>query len=62
MPLPRTRRFATLRRSLRLLASFRHEQSAPAKFYGALAQDTRMLIDALLADTCLLYTSDAADE
>lgn len=51
MPLPRTRRFATLRRSLRLLASFRHEQTAPEKFYRSLAHDTRMLIDALLADT-----------
>ena len=42
------RRFATLRRSLRLLAAFRHEQTAPAQFYGPLAQDTRMLIDAFV--------------
>ena len=33
-------RRATLRRSLRLLASFRHEQPDPARFYGPLAVDT----------------------
>jgi SAM-dependent methyltransferase len=33
-------RRATLRRSVRLLASFRHEQPDPARFYGPLAVDT----------------------
>lgn len=38
-----TRR-ATLARSLRLLGEFRYEQSAPARFYGALAEDTAAMV------------------
>ncbi|MFC3963555.1 class I SAM-dependent methyltransferase [Nocardia jiangsuensis] len=41
---PRFARRATLRRSLRLLGSFRFEQSDPAVFYGGLATDTAELI------------------
>lgn len=37
-------RRATLRRSLRLLAEFRHEQSDPDRFYGALAADTAAMV------------------
>jgi len=37
-------RRATLRRSVRLLSSFRHEQSAPARFYGPLAVDTAAMV------------------
>ncbi|OBB96193.1 class I SAM-dependent methyltransferase [Mycobacterium sp. 852002-40037_SCH5390672] len=37
-------RRATLARSLRLLAEFRHEQSDPARFYGALAADTAAMV------------------
>ena len=33
-------RRATLARSLRLLSEFRFEQRDPARFYGALADDT----------------------
>lgn len=40
-------RRATLRRSLRLVSDFRFEQSDPARFYGALADDTARLIDEL---------------
>lgn len=47
---PRTRRLATLTRSLGLLRSFRHEQTRPDIFYGGLARDTRLLIDALSHD------------
>ena len=35
---------ATLRRSLRLLGQFRYEQPDPARFYGALAQDTAAMV------------------
>lgn len=35
---------ATLRRSVRLLSQFRFEQSAPAQFYGALADDTVAMV------------------
>ncbi|MBA0046411.1 class I SAM-dependent methyltransferase [Mycobacteroides sp. LB1] len=35
---------ATIRRSASLLASFRYEQSAPERFYGAVAQDTVHLV------------------
>jgi SAM-dependent methyltransferase len=38
---------ATLRRSLRLLAGFRHEQRDPARFYGPLATDTMALVSDL---------------
>ncbi|OBK20173.1 class I SAM-dependent methyltransferase [Mycobacterium asiaticum] len=38
---------ATLRRSLRLLAEFRFEQSEPARFYGALAADTAGMVEDL---------------
>lgn len=42
-----TRRFArraTLKRSIRLLGDFRHEQTDPDLFYGALARDSVQLI------------------
>ncbi|GAB3947854.1 class I SAM-dependent methyltransferase [Corynebacterium tapiri] len=45
-----TRRLSTLRRSLRLLRSFRYEQSDPARFYGPLGHDTAQLLEALLLD------------
>ena len=48
-----TRAFATLRRSWRLLRSFRFEQSQPAVFYDGLAEDTAALIDALCHDHSL---------
>jgi SAM-dependent methyltransferase len=37
-------RRATLRRSVRLLSSFRHEQAAPPRFYGPLAVDTADMV------------------
>ena len=37
-------RRATLKRSLRLLSAFRYEQSAPDRFYGALADDTVAMV------------------
>lgn len=37
-------RRATLSRSLRLLSQFRYEQSAPERFYGALARDTAAMV------------------
>ncbi|BCI50967.1 putative methyltransferase [Mycolicibacterium litorale] len=37
-------RRATLRRSVRLLSEFRYEQSDPARFYGALADDTAAMV------------------
>jgi SAM-dependent methyltransferase len=37
-------RRATLRRSVRLLSSFRHERPAPARFYGPLAADTADMV------------------
>ncbi|MEB3071943.1 class I SAM-dependent methyltransferase [[Mycobacterium] vasticus] len=37
-------RRATLARSVRLLAGFRHEQRDPARFYGALAEDTAAMV------------------
>jgi SAM-dependent methyltransferase len=37
-------RRATWRRSVRLLSSFRHEQAAPARFYGPLAVDTADMV------------------
>ncbi|PSR62807.1 MULTISPECIES: class I SAM-dependent methyltransferase [Nocardia] len=43
-PRPRFARRATLRRSLRLLSSFRFEQTDPARFYGGIAADTADLI------------------
>ena len=51
-----TRAFATLRRSWRLLRSFRFEQSQPAVFYDGLAEDTAALIDALCHDHSLSLT------
>ena len=45
-----TRALATLARSWRLLRSFRFEQTAPDIFYGGLAEDTALLIDALCHD------------
>ncbi|MCQ9352679.1 class I SAM-dependent methyltransferase [Corynebacterium sp. 153RC1] len=47
---PRTAAFATLRRSLRLLTSFRHEQRSPDEFYRPLAADTAAQIHAIAAD------------
>ena len=44
-------RRATLSRSLRLLGQFRYEQSDPARFYGALAEDTAAMVTALWRDT-----------
>ncbi|APA95117.1 class I SAM-dependent methyltransferase [Nocardia seriolae] len=41
---PRFARRATLRRSLRLLGSFRFEQTDPAVFYGGVATDTAELV------------------
>jgi SAM-dependent methyltransferase len=35
---------ADLRRSLRLLGQFRYEQPEPARFYGALAEDTAAMV------------------
>ena len=46
----RTRRLATWNRSVRLLRSFAYEQFRPAIFYGGLARDTALLIDALSND------------
>jgi SAM-dependent methyltransferase len=40
-------RCATLSRSLRLLGQFRYEQSDPARFYGALAEDTAAMVGEL---------------
>ena len=40
-------RRATLRRSVRLLGEFRFEQRDPARFYGALADDTAAMVDEL---------------
>lgn len=37
-------RRATLSRSVRLLGEFRYEQSDPARFYGALADDTAAMV------------------
>ncbi|HCG3140451.1 TPA: class I SAM-dependent methyltransferase [Corynebacterium striatum] len=45
-----TRAMATLARSWRLLRSFRFEQTRPDIFYGGLASDTALLIDALCTD------------
>ncbi|WP_084510385.1 class I SAM-dependent methyltransferase [Nocardia lijiangensis] len=47
---PRFARRATLRRSLRLLGSFRFEQTDPARFYGGLATDTAEMIGDFYAD------------
>ena len=38
---------ATLRRSMRLLSAFRHEQPDPGRFYGALATDTVAMVSDL---------------
>lgn len=46
----RTRRRATLARSLRLLRSFAYEQLRPRIFYEGLARDTHELLDALSRD------------
>ena len=35
---------ATLWRSLKLLSQFRYEQPDPARFYGALATDTALMV------------------
>ncbi len=44
-------RRATLARSVRLLSQFRYEQSEPARFYGALADDTAAMVDDLWRGT-----------
>ncbi|WP_046294662.1 class I SAM-dependent methyltransferase [Mycolicibacter arupensis] len=44
-------RRATLTRSVRLLSQFRYEQTAPARFYGALADDTATMITDLWRGT-----------
>ena len=44
-------RRATLARSLRLLGQFRYEQHDPARFYGALAEDTAAMVTDLWKDT-----------
>lgn len=48
--LRRTRQLATLKRSVGLLRSFKHEQTRPDIFYGALAEDTAVLLEALSQD------------
>lgn len=45
-------RWATLRRSVRLLSEFRFEQSDPARFYGTLADDTVALVATLWTALC----------
>ncbi|WP_280181952.1 class I SAM-dependent methyltransferase [Nocardia farcinica] len=52
-PRPRAPRFArraTLRRSLRLLGSFRFEQTDPALFYGGIAADSAAMLADFYAD------------
>src|SRR5882757_2002230 len=44
-------RRATLARSLRLLGPFRYERRDPARFYGAVAQDTAAMVTDLWRDT-----------
>ena len=46
--LERMRRLATWRRAVGLLRDFRYEQADPARFYGALAQDTAAMVDAVV--------------
>ncbi len=41
---PRFARYATLSRAVRLLNDFRFEQTDPARFYGAIANDTAEMI------------------
>ncbi len=43
-------RRATLSRSLRLIGQFRYEQCDPARFYGALAEDTAAMVTDLWRD------------
>jgi SAM-dependent methyltransferase len=43
-------RRATLARSLRLIGQFRYEQCDPARFYGALAEDTAAMVTDLWRD------------
>ena len=43
-------RSATLSRSLRLLSQFRYEQPDPARFYGAVAEDTATMVTDLWRD------------
>ncbi|KLO27129.1 SAM-dependent methyltransferase [Mycolicibacter heraklionensis] len=45
-------RRATLARSVRLLSQFRYEQTAPARFYGALADDTAAMVIELWRGVC----------
>ena len=48
--LPLFARRATLSRSLQLLGQFRYEQRDPARFYGALAEDTAAMVTDLWRD------------
>ncbi|NLG48202.1 class I SAM-dependent methyltransferase [Gordonia sp. (in: high G+C Gram-positive bacteria)] len=43
-------RTATLRRAVHLLREFRYEQTDPARFYSALADDTAMMVAGLVSD------------
>lgn len=45
-------RRATLARSVRLLSQFRYEQTAPDRFYGALADDTAAMVTELWRGVC----------
>lgn len=56
--LPTTRRHATLGRALGLLRSFPLEQTAPATFYGQLADDTLAQLRALWTDAVGTSFSD----
>ena len=49
-PAPLFARRATLSRSLRLIGQFRYEQCDPARFYGALAEDTAAMVTDLWRD------------
>lgn len=51
-------RRATLARSVRLLSEFRFEQTDPARFYGALADDTVSLVTELWKGACGTSTQD----
>lgn len=50
VPLRSLRRYATLSRSLGLLADFKYEQTDPARFYGHLADDTVELLTRIWQD------------
>ncbi|MBN3454770.1 class I SAM-dependent methyltransferase [Mycobacterium sp. DSM 3803] len=56
-PTDRFARRATLSRSVRLLSEFRFEQTDPARFYGALADDTVAMVTDLWSGTTGRSTS-----